>query len=971
MRQKDVLKKGVLFVSLMFFSFLNGYSIGNDTTYILKKNGKPYTGKAQFKFAIVSDYTTLWSNDGSSVDGVEPYGSCTYTVKRGIYTAEVGAKPMKPFFYELLNLYPKAHLKTWVDIGSGFNLLSDIPVCVSDFTEFKPSSENNRLKMHALKSNKKGLKQATPLGEAKKTEGSTEQHEDGELEEILKERARKKSGGSGIIPFDALMNAVKKISLMKPLPTEDAGLWTWEWLGPGNIGGRIRTMAIKPTNPGVIFVGSASGGIWKSVNAGNSWMPVNDFLPNLCITSIVYDPVNTNIMYASTGEGLGGWDGIDGAGIFKSVNGGSTWTQLPSTNNAAFRWVNDLAHHPTISGVIYAVTSPSTGTGGIIYKSIDAGTTWTVLYESSSRKLQVVISPHNPKRVLVGTDSGLLGSTNGLSFTPYTPSNLSNGRVQAAFCPSDSNRVYASVNENGGELYRSDNSGNTWTLANTGTMYLNTQGGFMNALWVDPLNSDRVIVGGFNLYRSVDSGQVLTKFSNGGYYHNGGPANTAHWDHYKMVNHPDYDAQTNNLVYFVNDGGIQKTDNVWTATETTGWTNLCGTTLGITQFYGGAASPDGSIIIGGTQDNDSPRFRKSGDWSGVTDWYQAESGDGGYCAIDPTNPNIIYTEYINLTIEKSSNGGDNYTVKTNGLSDAGSQSMSLFIAPFVMDPNNSSTLVAGGTSIWRSTDAAENWSSVMSSPGGYTNNQGKYVYYCCSAIDIALGNSNVIWVGYDNGNVYKTVNGTSGTPTWTRVDTGIPDRWISDIAINPFNSDEVFITLSGYFSDDVWFTSDGGNNWVQRTGTAPYNLPEVSVNTIRFHPLNSNWVYVGTDLGVFASMDKGANWSTYTRYETNEGPCNVAVEELFWQGNEFLIAATHGRGMYRAHPLTIIYVDKNALPGGDGSIGHPYQTVTEAENNAGWGSSIYIKSNTYDENNGLMLYKKGVIQTTNGKTVIK
>jgi photosystem II stability/assembly factor-like uncharacterized protein len=773
--------------------------------------------------------------------------------------------------------------------------------------------------------------------------------------------------------MDALLKAKEKIAKMEPAPTDDAGLWTWEWLGPGNIGGRIKAIAIKPTNPGVIFIGSASGGIWKSVNGGGFWTPVNDFLPNLCVTSIIYDPVQTNIMYASTGEGVGGWDGIPGAGIFKSVNGGSTWTQLPSTNNPWFTWVNHLAHHPTVSGVLFAVTSPqSKNSNGIIYKSTDSGTTWDTLYGSSSRKLQVVISPHNPSRVLVGTESGLLGTTDGSNFTPYTPSNSSNGRVQAAFCPSDSNRVYASVNNNGGELYRSDDKGSTWTLTNTGSNYLGTQGGFMNAIWADPVNSDRVIVGGLDLYRSVDSGVVMNKFSEWRNYNNGGPANSAHADHYVMVNHPDYDANTNNTIYFANDGGIQKTDNVWTATETTGWTNLCGTTLGITQFYGGAAAYDGSVIVGGTQDNDSPRYRKSGDWSGISNWFQAEYGDGGFCAIDQTNPDIIFTEFTKLQIEKSIDGGDHSYFKINGLNDAGNPAKALFISPFVMDPNNSGILVAGGASIWRSTDASESWSSIMNSPGGYTDINGNYVYYCCTAIDIAPGNSDIIWVGYTNGYVYKTTNGSIASPTWTRVDTGIPDnRWVTDIAINPNNSDEVFITLGGYLPDDVWFTSDGGNTWTQRTGTAPHNLPEISVNTIRFHPVNQNWVYVGTDLGVFASMDKGATWSTYTRYETNEGPCNVAVEELFWQGNEFLIAATHGRGMYRAHPLTIIYVDKNAAPGGDGSIARPYKTVAEAENNAGWGSSIYIKSNTYDEVNGLMLYKKGSIKTTNGPTIIK
>jgi hypothetical protein len=130
-------------------------------------------------------------------------------------------------------------------------------------------------------------------------------------------------------------------------------------------------------------------------------------------------------------------------------------------------------------------------------------------------------------------------------------------------------------------------------------------------------------------------------------------------------------------------------------------------------------------------------------------------------------------------------------------------------------------------------------------------------------------------------------------------------------------------------------------------------------------------VYIGTDLGVFASYDKGLNWGIDMLYNENEGPCNVEVDELFWQGTDYLIAATHGRGMYMAMPYNEIYVDKNAAVGGNGSQASPFNNVTDAVNHADYNSRIYIKSNTYNEPGTILFYKKGMVRATNGTSVIK
>jgi hypothetical protein len=521
-----------------------------------------------------------------------------------------------------------------------------------------------------------------------------------------------------------------------------------------------------------------------------------------------------------------------------------------------------------------------------------------------------------------------------------------------------------------GEIWRSSNAGISWELRCTGWHYLGEQGWYDNTIWVDPTNSDHVIVGGIDLWRSLDGGPNMTRISDWQNYHTG---HSAHADHHIIVNHPDYDGETNLTVFFGNDGGIQKTDDISQVELYNGWINLAGTSLGITQFYGGAAAPNGSFIVGGTQDNDKLKYTPA---TG-TNWSQSTTGDGGFAAVHTLNNNYVFGEYTFLRIRRSTNSGFSYSTYSSGILDAGLSNRALFIAPFVMDPNNPQVIIAGGASLWRAYNCTGNstipppWSKYRFDIGGVWNPQiNDTEYHKCSALDIAKGNSSIVWAGYNNGSLYLTQDDGD---TWARVDQTtpmLPDRYITDIAINPKNSNEVFVTLGGYELNDVWYTEDAGANWQQRTGTAPNDLPAIQVNTVRFHPSNSDWVYIGTDLGIFATEDRGINWSKTPLNGDHDGPANVEVSELFWQADH-LVAATHGRGMYRCRPLDIIYVDKDTFQTGNGSLLYPYKTVTEAENAAGPGSQIMIFGNTYDEDEQLKFHKRGLIKSTEGTSVIK
>lgn len=274
-----------------------------------------------------------------------------------------------------------------------------------------------------------------------------------------------------------------------------------------------------------------------------------------------------------------------------------------------------------------------------------------------------------------------------------------------------------------------------------------------------------------------------------------------HW----IAPHPFFDGSANKTVYFANDGGVQVAADISTVAQTSGWTNLANN-LGISTFYAGAAAPDGSVIIGGTQDNDVLRYTGGSTGS----WYQAENGDGGYCAVDYSNPATMYSEFVRLTIEKSTNGGDTWSNSFTGLLDA-TAGQALFIAPFVMDPINSSTLFAGGYSLWKTTNGAQNWSSARGPRTGLP---------FCSALAVTPWNSNEVWAGYTGGTLSLSSNGGS---TWTIVDDNgspaPPERWIMDIAASPYFAGEAIVTLAGFNSDNVWITTDYGASWIRITPT--------------------------------------------------------------------------------------------------------------------------------------------------------
>jgi photosystem II stability/assembly factor-like uncharacterized protein len=565
--------------------------------------------------------------------------------------------------------------------------------------------------------------------------------------------------------------------------------------------------------------------------------------------------------------------------------------------------VNRLAISPSNNQTLLAATRSG------IWRSTDSGSTWSQKLAKTDNVglLQVAFDPSDGNKAVASGNYGQAyystdgGSTWTAASKPWGTSSWDT-RVELAYAPSSPSTVYASVNQGGGQIYKSTDGGHTYSLATTSSYnYLGSQGWYDNVIWVDPTNANTLVVGGIDLWRSTDGGATLTKISQ--WF---SAPNSAHADQHAIVAQPGYNGTTNKTVLFGNDGGIYKAQDISTVSLTSGWQEL-NNQLGVTQFYGGAGNTTSGVVVGGAQDNGS--LTNTGNTEG---WGTMFGGDGGFSAADPNNQNYFYGEYVYANVHRSSNGGTSSDYISgqywNGVQwtwksapyvipDA-RDSKALFIAPFVLDPNNSNTMLVGGQSLWRTNDvktsntnsSGPSWASIKGSVGtAYSDN--------ISAIAVAPGNSDVIWVGYANGNVYKTTNGTSTSPTWTRMDLGtpnLPDRYVGRLTIDPTDSNKVYATFGRYSSNNVYKTTDGGSTWSDITGSGTTGLPDAPVRSLAVHPDNSNWLYVGTEVGVFASEDGGSTWSLPT-----DGPANVSVDELFWMGKK-LVAVTHGRGMFEA-----------------------------------------------------------------------
>ena len=607
--------------------------------------------------------------------------------------------------------------------------------------------------------------------------------------------------------------------------------------------GRVNVVAEDPSNSSVIYVGAPAGGIWKTTDGGSSWTPLGDDLPVIGVSGIAIPPTATNTVYISTGDNDAG--DTYSIGVWKSTNGGNTFTQ---TGNINANSTGKIIVHPTDANTLYVATS------GGLYKTIDGGTNWNSV--RSGNYDDVAMKPNDPNTIYVCDDDDVFVSTNGgTSWSTATGLPNNSGRLKMAVTAANPNYIYvvsaASDNSFQG-VYRSSNSGTSFSPRNTTTDIFDgsNQAWYDLAIAADPNNAERIFVGVLNVHRSTNGGTSWTQLNS---WSNAGGAAYTHAD----IHFLHY---FGNRLYCGSDGGIYRSTNNGSA-----FTDLTIGGLQIGQFYTISGSEaDVTTIAGGLQDNGGYAYTNGS-------WKVYYGADGMESAVDPVNSNIIYGMIQNGSLYYTTNGGAS-------VQNAGSPMSGVWVTPMQRDPN-AQRLLVGYDELYEY-DYSNGWAQI--SNNNFPASLRK--------VEVHPANSNIIYVATYS-NVYRSTNGGS---SWTNITSGLTTgNGITSIETHNTNQNEVWITVGGSTgSNRVYHSSNQGGTYTNLTGS----LPNVPINVIKYEANTNGGVYIGTDIGVYYYDNNISQWTDFN----NQLP-NVIVNDLEINvTNGVIRAGSYGRGVWES-----------------------------------------------------------------------
>jgi photosystem II stability/assembly factor-like uncharacterized protein len=679
----------------------------------------------------------------------------------------------------------------------------------------------------------------------------------------------------------------------------------WTQSGPTNIGGRITDIAIHPDQSNTWYIGAATGGIHKTTDAGQTWQHVFTDVPVISIGALAIDPVDPDILYAGTGEANSSSQSFIGNGIYKTVDGGETWQHLGLEQSAYFgRIIIDYSNTNRIFAAATGTLFGPNETRGI-YRSTDGGEQWerVLFVTDSTAGIDIVQHPSNPEILYAamwersrgltyrrshGASSGIYKSTDGGDswnlLTNGLPTGDTKGRIGLAVAQNNPEIVYAFIDAKEGSssyasVYKSTNGGTTWQRTNDGGIYsMNSSfGWYFGQIRVDPSNDNRFWVLGVELHRSDDGGNSYEILAG---YHN---LNDIYVDQHALFIHP-----TTGFLVHGNDGGLYTSSNFGDS-----WTKI--NNLPLTQFY--AIEVDylnPHRIYGGTQDNNSIRT-----YTGATDeWERILGGDGFYSLVDYTNSDYIYAEYQWGNLFRSTDGGQNFNSIVGWYGDRTNWS-----SPYVLHPTTPTTLYFGTYRVWKSENMGNSWTAISSD---LTRSMATSGFSTISTIAISSLNPQLLLAGSDDGLVHLSINGGGN---WENISEGLPNRWITRVAFDPFDENTIYATVSGFRWNEahayVFKSNDLGQNWME-IGS---NLPELPVNVIVADPEVQNRLIVGTDVGVFITDDSGENW-----YSLMTGMPNVPIYDMkIHNPTRTLVAGTYGCSSFKLNLDAIVGLKENNL----------------------------------------------------------
>ncbi len=667
----------------------------------------------------------------------------------------------------------------------------------------------------------------------------------------------------------------------------------WQLAGPFNIGGRITDIALHPTDQNIIYAGTSVGGIYKSTDGGVNFSVIFEDEGALSIGSIALALSNPNVIYAGTGEANG--SAVSGAffgdGVYKSTDAGANWEFVGLENTQHIgRIVVDPANEDrafvAATGVLYGKNNERG-----LYRTTNGGDSWeNVLFVSDSTAcIDVVINPENANIIYVATwerirkawersygglTSRIYRSFNGgdtwEQLTNGLPAdNEETGRIGLAIAPSEPNTIYASyttdvITNFFDGIYRSDDAGTSWSQVDNGTInsIYSSFGWFFGNLRVNPNDKDDLWVLGLQLGRSFDGGETWTNATDG-----------MHVDFHALEVHP----QNSDFVVAGNDGGL------YISNDGGGdWEHV--KSIPNNLFYQceiDHSNPE--RIYAGAQDQGTVRTLSGS----VDDFDRILGGDGFHVIVDPVDPSYVYAEYQFGNFHRSDVGGPNMQFKFNGEDDRTNWN-----TPIVMDPHDPQTIYYGGHHLWKSTNRGDDFVAISGDLTDGEHPSGSLSYGTIITIAVSPSDPLVIYTGSDDGNVNVTFDGGEN---WTNISSGIPDRYITQVAVHPTDPLTAFVTLSGFrdldYQPHVLMTINGGDNWQDISS----NLPEIPVNDIIVHPDFPNVLFIANDMGVWYSTSTGTVWDVL-----GTGMPFTIVNDLDLHAEEaFLIAATFGRSMLK------------------------------------------------------------------------
>lgn len=667
----------------------------------------------------------------------------------------------------------------------------------------------------------------------------------------------------------------------------------WQAIGPKNFGGRTLTLCFNPLNTNTIYAGSASGGLWRSFSFADgptAWHRVPTGFPVLGVATIAIHPADTNVMYVGTGEvyndqsagtgfGVRTNRGTYGIGILKTTDGGQSWNKSLDWAYSDLRGVQEIIINPVNPSTLFAATTEGT------YRSFDDGATWNLIHPVRMAT-DLLMVPGDTSILFIAAGNsfsanpGIYRSADGgNTFTQITvglPFNYS-GKAMLDICRDSTQIMYASIADQlaGHGLFKSINQGLSWVNVNT-TDIQSYQGWYSHDVSVDPGDANEVLMAGVDVYKSIDAGVTLNQVS---YWYNWdfndttvggneGPADYVHADVHKMVRHPNDD----DIIFLATDGGIFKSVDSGIS-----WVGRNGG-YQTQQFYANfsCSSSDSLFAIGGMQDNATAVYE------GNAGWRRVIGGDGVSTAIDPNNDQVVFGSSQYLSLQRSNDGAVNFTYVAPP---AGGSTTTAFAGPFAMSKSWPSTLYGGRKKIYKSTNSGNTWTA--------TNSNNELDGNPALVLETSYTNPDLVYaatapVVVPQPGLFKTTNGGN---TWTNITAGLPNRYLMDIAIDPFNDQKAYVAVGGFGTPHLYRTTNSGTTW-----TAWGNgLPDVPTNTITIDPLNAQVIYLGNDLGVYASIDGGQNWALF-----NEGidDAVLVMDISVSPSNRKLRLATHGLGVY-------------------------------------------------------------------------